>query len=49
MVLDVRGSVADVQHAFQVTLHTYKHPRENRDFYAPASSRPRFYRLMEVQ
>lgn len=35
MVIDVRGSVADVQRAFQITLQTYKHPRENRDFYAP--------------
>jgi len=35
MVLDVRGKVSDVEKAFQVTLRTYHHPRENRDFYAP--------------
>jgi uncharacterized repeat protein (TIGR01451 family) len=35
MVLDVRGRVSDVERAFQVSLQTYHHPSENRDFYAP--------------
>ena len=35
VVLDVRGSVADIERTFHVTLHTYRHPLEARDFYAP--------------
>jgi uncharacterized repeat protein (TIGR01451 family) len=35
MVLDVRGRVSDIEKAFQISLHTYHHPKENRDFYAP--------------
>jgi uncharacterized repeat protein (TIGR01451 family) len=35
MVLDVRGRVSDIEKAFQVSLRTYHHPKENRDFYAP--------------
>ena len=35
VVLDVSGSVADIERVFQVTLQTYRHPREARDFYAP--------------
>src|SRR5581483_2075894 len=35
LVLDVNGSVADVQHAFNLTLRRFKHPTESRDFYAP--------------
>jgi uncharacterized repeat protein (TIGR01451 family) len=35
MVLDVRGRVSDIEKAFQVTLRTYHHPTEKRDFYAP--------------
>jgi len=34
-LLEVSGSVADIQAAFQVTLRTYRHPTENREFYAP--------------
>jgi subtilase family serine protease len=34
-VLDVRGSVASVEQAFQITLRTYRHPTESRQFYAP--------------
>jgi Pro-kumamolisin, activation domain/Viral BACON domain len=37
LLLDVSGSVADVQRAFHVTLHSYRHPKEARDFYAPDS------------
>ena len=35
LVLDVSGSVADVEKAFHVTLRTYRHPTEARDFFAP--------------
>jgi uncharacterized repeat protein (TIGR01451 family) len=36
-LLDVRGRVADIEKAFKVTLQTYHHPKESRDFYAPDS------------
>jgi hypothetical protein len=35
VVLDVEGAVADIQKAFHLTLRTYRHPREAREFYAP--------------
>jgi subtilase family serine protease len=35
VVLDLQGRVADVERAFQVTLRTYRHPTEARDFFAP--------------
>jgi uncharacterized repeat protein (TIGR01451 family) len=35
MLVDVTGKVSDIQNAFHVALHTYRHPTENRDFYAP--------------
>ena len=35
MVLDVMGSVAAIQQAFNLTLRHYHHPTENRDFHAP--------------
>jgi subtilase family serine protease len=35
VVLDVAGSVADLDRAFQVTLRTYQHPTESRHFFAP--------------
>jgi subtilase family serine protease len=35
LVLDVEGSAANVEHAFRVTLRTYRHPSEPRDFFAP--------------
>ena len=34
-VLNVSGSVADIEKAFHVTLRLYRHPRENRNFFAP--------------
>ena len=34
-LVDVSGSVATVEKAFQVTLHVYRHPTENRNFFAP--------------
>jgi hypothetical protein len=35
MLVEVTGRVADVEKAFQVTLRTYRHPTENRTFFAP--------------
>jgi uncharacterized repeat protein (TIGR01451 family) len=35
MLLDVRGKASDVENAFHVTLRTYRHPTQNRDFFAP--------------
>jgi hypothetical protein len=35
LLLDVRGSVDNIQRAFHITLLAYHHPSENRDFYAP--------------
>ena len=35
LLLDVNGSVVDIQRAFHITLRTYRHPTEARDFYAP--------------
>ncbi len=36
-LLDVNGSVADIERAFQTTLRVYPHPTEARTFYAPES------------
>jgi hypothetical protein len=35
VVLDVEGNPAQVEQAFHVTLRTYAHPTEPRDFFAP--------------
>ena len=35
LLLDVRADVADIQRAFHISLRKFKHPREDRDFYAP--------------
>lgn len=35
LVLNVSGSVANIDQAFQVTMQVYQHPTENRTFYAP--------------
>ncbi len=35
MIVDVEASAAAIEHAFHVTLRTFKHPTEDRDFYAP--------------
>lgn len=35
VLLDVTGKVSDVEKAFHVTMRTYHHPTENRDFFAP--------------
>jgi kumamolisin len=35
MVVNVMGSVADIESAFQVTMGLYQHPTEQRTFYSP--------------
>jgi uncharacterized repeat protein (TIGR01451 family) len=35
MLIEVNAKAADVENAFNVTLHTYRHPTENRTFYSP--------------
>src|SRR5207248_1238000 len=35
LLVDVSGSVADVQRTFGVSLRVYRHPTENRTFYSP--------------
>ncbi len=35
MLVDVEGKVKDIQNAFHIKFHTYRHPTEPRDFYAP--------------
>jgi len=35
VVLDVQGSVSNMEKAFHITLRKYRHPTENRDFFAP--------------
>jgi subtilase family serine protease len=35
LLLDVRGPVPAVEKAFHITLRTYRHPTESRDFFAP--------------
>lgn len=34
MVVDVSGKVSNVENALHVKMHTYRHPTENRDFFA---------------
>jgi uncharacterized repeat protein (TIGR01451 family) len=34
-LLDVEGSVADIEKALHITMRVYKHPTENRTFFAP--------------
>jgi hypothetical protein len=35
IVLDVSGSVADIERTFKVSMNVYPHPREGRTFYSP--------------
>jgi hypothetical protein len=35
LLLNVTGSVANIEQAFQVTMKLYQHPTENRTFFAP--------------
>jgi hypothetical protein len=35
MLVGVDGTVSDIQKAFHVTMHLYRHPTENRNFYSP--------------
>ena len=34
-LVDVSGSVADIEKAFHIHMQTFKHPKENRNFFAP--------------
>ncbi len=34
LVLDVSGSVSEIEKAFQVSMKTYRHPSEDRDFFS---------------
>ena len=34
-MVHVTGTVADIENAFHVHMQTYKHPKEDRDFFAP--------------
>jgi len=34
-LLDVSGTVANIEKAFHIALRTYRHPLENREFFAP--------------
>ena len=34
-LVDVSGSVADIEKAFNIHMQRFKHPKENRDFFAP--------------
>lgn len=35
LVLDVQGSVANIEQAFQIRINVYQHPTEKRTFFAP--------------
>jgi hypothetical protein len=35
LLVDVTGKVSDVERAFHVRLHSFRHPREPRNFFAP--------------
>ncbi|HUE23165.1 MAG TPA: protease pro-enzyme activation domain-containing protein [Bryobacteraceae bacterium] len=35
LVLDVRGAASNIEQAFRVKMQVYRHPTENRTFYAP--------------
>jgi subtilase family serine protease len=37
-LLDVKASVADIERAFHLKMRLYRHPSENRTFYAPDSA-----------
>jgi subtilase family serine protease len=51
VVLDIQTRVADVERAFRVTLRTYRHPTEARDFFAPdtAPSLPANLRVTGIE
>jgi uncharacterized repeat protein (TIGR01451 family) len=35
MLVEVDGRVSDIEHTFNITLHTYRDPKANRQFFAP--------------
>ncbi len=47
VVLDVAGSVADIEKTFQVKMQVYNHPKERRTFYSP-DTEPSVDASMEV-
>ena len=51
VVLDLEGSVANVERAFHLRLQTYRHPAEPRDFFAPdtAPSVPAYLPVVTVE
>jgi subtilase family serine protease len=51
LMLDVRGRVTDVERALGVTLRTYRHPVEPRDFFAPDTdpSLPARLRVISIE
>jgi len=50
MVLDVTGPAGSVELAFQTTLNQYRHPKENRIFFAPSAepSVPSHLKILDV-
>jgi hypothetical protein len=50
LLLDVEGPVSAVEKAFQVTMHSYRHPTEKRTFYAvgQAPSVPAKLAILEI-
>ncbi len=48
LVLDVRGPVSAIEQAFQLKMQVYRHPTENRTYYAP-SVEPSVERGIPVQ
>ena len=51
IVLNLEGSVSNIERAFGIRLHTYRHPTEGRDFFAPDTqpSAPPSLVLSEVE
>lgn len=37
VIVDVEGSVSDIENAFHTSLQVYSHPTEHREFYAPST------------
>lgn len=50
MLVDVSGAVSDIQKAFHVNMRLYRHPTENRNFFAPdvAPSVPSTLPILDV-
>jgi uncharacterized repeat protein (TIGR01451 family) len=48
VLLDVTGKVSDIEKAFHLTMRTYRHPTEPRDFFAPDAD-PSVPSMLSVQ